>query len=176
MAGYYGFSMSNNAVSAYEDGEKPISKWKKKDILDEIKKGASNGEISLQCSLDSLKKVPAPVLKKVCLYNSSYHHVSKYYNVVDFYSLDVDQIEDLTEEQLDRMVREHRQEQEKLKHEREHEEKCECTFLEWTGSRNHPKSTEVTEIGIIRGNWFIRSNGHKKKITARGFKIIRKVD
>lgn len=26
MAGYNGFSMSNNAVAAYEDGEKPLSK------------------------------------------------------------------------------------------------------------------------------------------------------
>ena len=26
MAGYSGWSMSNNAVTAYEDGEKPLSK------------------------------------------------------------------------------------------------------------------------------------------------------
>lgn len=32
MAGYNGFSMSNNAVAAYEDGEKPLSKWTKADI------------------------------------------------------------------------------------------------------------------------------------------------
>lgn len=30
MAGYNGYSMSNNAVAAYENGEKPLSKWKKK--------------------------------------------------------------------------------------------------------------------------------------------------
>ena len=27
MAGYRGFSMSNNAVDAYNSGEKPFSKW-----------------------------------------------------------------------------------------------------------------------------------------------------
>ena len=32
MAGYCGYSMSNNAVDAYNNGEKPISKWKKQDI------------------------------------------------------------------------------------------------------------------------------------------------
>ena len=32
MAGYCGYSMSNNAVDAYNSGEKPISKWKKQDI------------------------------------------------------------------------------------------------------------------------------------------------
>lgn len=34
MSGYNGFSMSNNAVSAYENGLKPYSKWTKCDILD----------------------------------------------------------------------------------------------------------------------------------------------
>lgn len=33
MAGYSGWSMSNNAVTAYEDGEKPLSRWTKVDIL-----------------------------------------------------------------------------------------------------------------------------------------------
>lgn len=33
MAGYYGYSMSNNAVEAYENGEMPISKWTKKEIV-----------------------------------------------------------------------------------------------------------------------------------------------
>ena len=37
MAGYNGWSMSNNAVAAYEDGEKPLSKWTKADIFDAIK-------------------------------------------------------------------------------------------------------------------------------------------
>ena len=36
MAGYNGYSMSNNAVSAYDNGEKPLSKWRKSDILEEI--------------------------------------------------------------------------------------------------------------------------------------------
>lgn len=31
--GYSGYSMSNNAVAAYEDGEKPLSKWSKSDII-----------------------------------------------------------------------------------------------------------------------------------------------
>ena len=33
MAGYNGWSMSNNAVQAYEDGEKPLSKWTKKTLV-----------------------------------------------------------------------------------------------------------------------------------------------
>lgn len=33
MAGYYGYSMSNNAVEAYKSGEKPFSKWTKTEII-----------------------------------------------------------------------------------------------------------------------------------------------
>ena len=36
MSGYYGISMSNNAVKAYEEGKKPYSKWTKKGILERI--------------------------------------------------------------------------------------------------------------------------------------------
>jgi hypothetical protein len=36
MAGYNGWSMSNNAVDAYENGEMPLSKWNKEAILDAI--------------------------------------------------------------------------------------------------------------------------------------------
>ena len=36
MAGYNGWSMSNNAIEAYENGEKPLSKWTKTDIFEAI--------------------------------------------------------------------------------------------------------------------------------------------
>ena len=31
--GYVGYSMSENAVEAYDNGEMPMSSWRKKDIL-----------------------------------------------------------------------------------------------------------------------------------------------
>lgn len=34
MAGYYNHSMSNNAIAAYAYGEKPLSRWRKRDILE----------------------------------------------------------------------------------------------------------------------------------------------
>lgn len=43
--------MSNNAVAAYEDGEKPLSKWTKTDIFDAIEKQ----EVELKCSIEKLK-------------------------------------------------------------------------------------------------------------------------
>ena len=35
-SGYSGYSMSNRAVDAYEDGEMPLSKWTKKMIISEV--------------------------------------------------------------------------------------------------------------------------------------------
>lgn len=57
MAGYHGFSMSNNAVEAYKNGEMPLSKWTKKAILEEAEK------YTLQCSLEKLKQLPLAVLR-----------------------------------------------------------------------------------------------------------------
>jgi len=38
MSGYKGYSMSNNAIAAYNEGEKPKSKWTKTEIVREIEK------------------------------------------------------------------------------------------------------------------------------------------
>ena len=36
--GYVGYSMSENAVEAYDNGEMPMSSWRKKDIFQVILK------------------------------------------------------------------------------------------------------------------------------------------
>lgn len=51
MSGYKGYSMSNNAVAAYSEGKKPMSKWTKSEIL-----------ATLSVSDEEKKK-----LKKYCL-------------------------------------------------------------------------------------------------------------
>lgn len=134
MAGYKGWAMSNNAVAAYENGEKPLSKWTKAAILDAIRKQ----EIELKCSKEKLRKLPVEVLKETCLIYSSWHHTSSHYNKTDFYSL--------------------------------------CAFLEWSGSKRHQKATELIEVGIVKGDWFYREDGSKKKTTANGFKFLERVE
>lgn len=143
MAGYNGWSMSNNAVEAYSNGEKPLSKWTKADIFDTIEEQ----KIKLKCSIDKLRKLPVKILKDICLTYSSWHHTSNHYNKTDFYSLDADRIE----------------------------KKWECAFLEWSGSRKHPVATEVIEEGTIKGDWFYRKDGSKKKTTANGFRFIKQI-
>lgn len=169
MAGYNGFSMSNNAVAAYEDGEKPLSKWTKTDIFDAI----NEREVELKCSIEKLKKLPVKVLKEICLTYSSWHHTSNHYNKTDFYSLDVDRIENLTDDKIEELLLDYKTG--KKAESKSSEERWECAFLEWSGSRKHPVATEVIEEGIIKGNWFYRKDGSKKKTTANGFRFIKQI-
>ena len=169
MAGYNGYSMSNNAVTAYEDGEKPLSKWTKADILSAIEEQ----EIELKCSIEKLEKLPVKVLKRVGLTYSSWHHTSNHYNRTDFYFLDVDRIQDLTDEKIDKLILNYKEN--KKAETKPLEEKWECAFLEWSGTRNHPKAKEVIEEGIVKGDWFYRKDGSKKKTTSKGFRFLKQI-
>lgn len=140
MAGYNGFSMSNNAVIAYESGEKPLSKWRKTDIICAVQKAIKEEELTLNCSMDKLKKVPVKALKRMCLSYSSWHHTSNHYNRTDFYSLDIIGIEKITDEEIEKVIADCKSE----KKTEPKEEKWKCTFLEWgrykkasTGNRNY---------------------------------------
>lgn len=77
MAGYHNFSMSNNAVAAYQGGERPMSKWTKESILDCFNNEETRGIFSELKVMD---------LKEILLERSSWHHTSKNYNKTDFYS------------------------------------------------------------------------------------------
>ena len=171
MAGYNGFSMSNNAVAAYESGEKPLSKWTKTDILEGIEKAIREEELTLNCSMEKLKKLNAKVLKQICLYRSSWHHTSNHYNKTDFYSIDIDSLIELTDEQINRIIENCKED----KSEEPTEERWQCAFLEWSGTRNHPKATEVIEEGVVKGDWFYRADGSKKKTTANGFRFLKQI-
>ena len=160
--------MSNNAVEAYENGERPLSRWRKSDILEAI----SVSEIELKCSISKLQKLPVKVLKEVCLTRSSWHHTSNYYNQTDFYALDEEYIGNLTDEKIEKLLKECKSEE---KSREPAEERWKCAFLEWSGSRKHPKATELVEEGIIRGQWFYRQDGSKKKTSANGFRFIERV-
>ena len=106
----------------------------------------------------------------MCLRYSSWHHTSNRFNKTDFYSLDVDYIENLTDEKIEELIIKYKTEDKPL------EEKWKCAFLEWSGSRKHPKATEVIEEGTIKGDWFYRKDGSKKKTSANGFRFIEKIE
>lgn len=175
MAGYYGYSMSNNAIEAYENGEKPYSKWRKSDILELVERYKK--ESAANFSMELLKKVNINILKKHFLAYSSWHHTSCHYNRTDFYLINEYAVENLTNEKIQKMIGEGIEEKTCQRKESEQkEEKWICSFLEWSGSRKHPRATEYVEEGIIKGNWFYRKNGNKKRTTAKGFEFLQKIE
>lgn len=81
MAGYdWSKGMSNNAVNAYENGEKPLSKWTKKEILSELE--------NLGWNIENFKKFKVSDLKSELLEKSSWHHTSKFFNETNFYCIE----------------------------------------------------------------------------------------
>lgn len=60
MSGYCGFSMSNNAVSAYRCGEMPLSKWLKSDLIDAIE-----DVIEDKADIAKFKKTNCKTIKRI---------------------------------------------------------------------------------------------------------------
>lgn len=105
MTGYYKYSLSNNALIAYDEGKKPISQFKKSDLelknlFFNIKRlndecGNFNFEnikeaFILKQSIRILQNFSVKDLKKFLkeeVKSKEYHHTSKYYNSTDFYDI-----------------------------------------------------------------------------------------
>ena len=71
--------MSVNAALAYENGERPISKWYKYDVL-----GGSSRDLVAALNLD---RYSVAFLKEMFLEPVAWHHTSRRYNVTDLYAL-----------------------------------------------------------------------------------------
>lgn len=87
--GYVGKSMSVNAQRAYADGQKPMTKWNKASILEQIETYADISEDKL----DKIKSMSTASLKDAFLSWSSWHHTGSLYNPTSFYSVDIDYVE-----------------------------------------------------------------------------------
>lgn len=164
-SGYSGYSMSNRAVEAYEDGEMPLSKWSKQLIIDEVVEYEHFTE-------EELKKFSKKVLVEYFLERSSWHHTSSYCNKTYFYSINVDKAEDGSIEELEEIKKDYASERKPKKEIVKLEaKKAHITYLEWGGTRAHPKATEVNAYAVIIGNWAYLENGKKKSICSNGFKV-----
>jgi hypothetical protein len=172
MAGYNGFSMSNNAVSAYESGEMPLSRWTKTAIIDAVKSTICENEINVTFSMYALEKCSAAVLKNNLLVRTSWHHTSSYFNKTVFYEIDINRIESLTD---DIICSWKTADAKKVTKKEPAKEMYEVEYLVWSGSRNHPKATAKTCVCEVVGNWAITPDG-KKSTSANGFRFIKKID
>lgn len=133
MAGYCGYSMSNNAVRAYDQGKKPLSKWTKGDLLD-----------ALEDKADYARKLTTSELRDELLEYREWHHTGKFYNATRFYGISYEKAEGLTKERVDEIIA-------RRTHSKPDKQKptfitALVTYTEWEGTRKHPKPVKRTEV------------------------------
>ena len=158
MAGYYNYSMSNNAVIAYATGEKPYSKWTKADILEEIPEELKG----------IAKKLTVAELKKLFLDRTSWHHTSSHFNKTDFYSVDA---ESITADQIAAVIAN------RTKAEKKPVQlvKARVHYLTWEGARKHPRAVYHEEYALLNEKWAFTPDGRKIR-SANGFYVIATYD
>ena len=101
MAGYYKNQMSNNAIWAYSQGEKPVYKWTKTAILEEIDNIFWHADKKTKIDF---KKMTLKELKDNFLVWSSWHHTGKMYNETNFYCIDNNAVIEFTVEQYNKII------------------------------------------------------------------------
>lgn len=161
--GYSGYSMSNNAVEAYKNGEKPMSKWTKAAILERAE------EISPE-KAKLLRIIPVGALRSHLLIYTAWHHTSSQYNKTDFYAVDEDALEELTPELASKWAKEKESKAPVKSY------KGDMDYIEWTGSKKYPKAVEKHLKNVTieeRGSFYVAldENGNeivRKKIGSNG--------
>lgn len=154
--GYIRKSISERGLEAYQNGEKPKSVWTKALILQEIKPLVDKEKYIL------FSKIKKNILIENFLYQSSWHHTSKFYNKTNFYSLDTSAIEKITTLEL-----------EELSKEKKKEEKTKIPVLaeysEYIGTKKNFSILKYKEYGYIEGNTFTNLHGKKKRVSGKYF-------
>ena len=151
MAGYNGFSMSNNAVAAYDDGLLPASK---------------------------IKQVPAMLIERFVRY-AEWHHSSKAYNRVKFYDPDVvlatfglaeaaDECGDPIAAAPEAIAALAAHKAEKKSGGEVHHN-CSAEWIEWSGSLKRPTATERKETGCT-----VSIKGQTATITLQSGEVVTK--
>lgn len=180
-SGYSGYSMSNRAVKAYEDGEKPLSKFGKEDV-EELNKILTMFEFEPV----TLKVWQLKEWLKDCG-RSSWHHTSSSCNETDFYSLQYALTDFYTGEDRCNMTKDDinnhhlkllyeysKKERKKKEVSQQNWYYADVEYGEWEGSRRHPKLVEYTGKAIIIDGWAHLLAGGKKKTDGSHFSITKK--
>lgn len=153
--GYIGKRMSYRAYEAYENGEKPLSKWNKDEILDLL---SQESELNFS-------EMTLPMLKEFFLIKSGWHHTGKFYNKTAFYRFEFDP-KSWDQEQIDYCVAVKKGEKKQKKE--NNYITAEIRYHYWTGTRKHPIYNR--EYEIVR----FRSLDGKVK-TKHGNKLLSKI-
>lgn len=162
MAGYADdFSMSNNAIDAYDRGLRPRSKWGKADILDAL---PANARAYLQ-----LDGYPLEFLREYFLVAEEWHHTSKLYNKTEFFRPGIDDWIDDTPEDVQDLYRVWLQRHQKAQAAKTAApRKARVTYTHWIDKRTHKT---VTEYALVRGSWIYTQSGLRKRADGTNIRI-----
>lgn len=145
--GYVENRMSVRANEAYENGEMPLSKWSKGDIIYGILECISNNDLQVDYSESDLEKLTKKELE-CFLERSSWHHTGSYYNQTNFYQIDENYVATFTLDEFNQVIC-----YRKPRKKPEQKEKPTNLFItalvqfeNWEGTRNHPKKVEYKEV------------------------------
>lgn len=178
-SGYCGYAMSNRAVQAYSNGEKPLSKWTKVAMIERIEEWLNkDSDNRLNCTMSLLKKTRVGILKNLLLSYSSWHHTSSFINKTDFYEFDYEKLAKLTDEDIRTIV--NIEKEEKNIDEIPNIYQGDIYYIEWTGSRKYSKanSCSLKNVSIEEKGCFyiIRDDSGnqilKKKIGSNGTRVV----
>ena len=164
MAGYSGYSMSNNAVQAYNEGKLPLSKIKR-DKLNEY-----NITISVE------------MFKWICQYKSiirpcEWHHTSKYYNETYFYDLkQASKI--LAKADLTSLEKEYKNWKSTHKPKKKDNSICFAlvSYEILVGLDKKRKYKTFSDYAVICNGWAYLTSGTKKSIEGKRFWIVEQYD
>lgn len=150
------------------------SGWTKEFIISQISRCMQEGRLSLKCKIEELKKMPKKLLKEQCLIAPA-HHPGTAYRDSEVCYLNISNIEKLTNDDIKELISCYKKlppEPEKNK-----TETWLCSYPVLCASGKRYKSKKVTEIGkIINDTWFICSDGTRKRVNAKEFERIERVD
>lgn len=160
---YINQSMSERAAEAYDRNSMPLSRWTKEKIIEEVNFVNKNININ---------KMTLKLMKMLFLVQNGWHHTGKYFNKTNFYKINADYVENLTQEQIDLIV-------ENDKKERKPREKkakpskiwAIVSFTVWEGHyRNYKTPYVYTEIvSFLEGDKIIQTSEGGKRINSLDF-------
>ena len=174
QSGYIGSRMSERAKIAYDNGEKPLSKWNKENIIEEfydyVTEINSDYADEVDKLMPSLRRLVKNELIDLLLERSSWHHTGKFAKETDFYYYSEDKIfEDdkllITEELINDIINK-REPKPRTK-----KEKIENLYItsiveydEWEGRyANHQRKVHHKEVAFYRTKDKMINVGYTRK-------------
>lgn len=136
--GYIGTRMSENAFLAYQNEEKPLSKWSKGELLELLSADLA----------EKAKKLNLGELRSALLYKTAWHHTGKFFAETDFWAVDENELDEFDEQKIEGILAR------RVKKERKPKAKplfvtAKIEFVEWVGRFvNHKRP--VNRVCVVR--------------------------